>query len=306
MFVGHAFVAFALAASLADRAGLARYRALQFGVVAGAFALVPDVDILYAVAGMVLADPAGVWSAAAAFWDSSQTVHRAMTHSIVLAVPAAVGFGLAAASRRARLAAAVPLVGLVALGWAADGALAATMLLLFVGAGAVVARAAARWGVQPELVAAAAALALVTHPFGDLFTGSPPPLFFPLGSEVFGERVTLLADPTLNLLAVFGLELLTLWAGVLVAARLTGWSVTGAIDPRAAAGALYGAAAFVLPPPTLETSYHFVFSVLAMGALGAVTLVAPIDRRRLARAGVTALAAVSLAGLAYAVVYLLA
>nr|NIX19235.1 hypothetical protein [Actinomycetota bacterium] len=82
MFVGHAFVAFALAASLADRAGLARYRALQFGVVAGAFALVPDVDILYAVAGMVLADPAGVWSAAAAFWDSSQTVHRAMTHSI--------------------------------------------------------------------------------------------------------------------------------------------------------------------------------------------------------------------------------
>ena len=306
MFVGHAFIAFALAASLADRAGLPRYRALQFGAVAGAFALVPDVDILYAVAGTVRADPAGVWGAAAAFWDSSQAVHRAMTHSIALAVPAAVGFGLAAASGRRRLAAGVPLVGLVALGWIADGALAAAMLLLFVGAGVVVARGAARWGVQPELVAAAAALALVTHPFGDLFTGAPPPLFFPLGTEVFGDRVTLLADPTLNLLAVFGLELLAIWAGVVVAARLAGWSIVDAIDPRAAAGGLYGAAAFVLPPPTLETSYHFVFSVLAMGSLGAVSLVAAVDRGRLARAGVTALTAVSLAGLAYTLVYGLA
>ncbi|MDZ7702167.1 MAG: metal-dependent hydrolase [Halobacteriales archaeon] len=305
MFVGHAFVAFALAASVADRAGRSRYRALQFGVVAGAFALVPDVDILYAVAGVLRADPSGVWAATAAFWDSSQAVHRAMTHSLVLAVPAAIGFGLAAASRRVRLAAALPLLGLVALGWLADGALAAAMLLLFVGAGVVVARGAARWGAAPTTVLAAAAVGLLSHPFGDLFTGTPPPLFFPLGPEMFGERVTLLADPTLNLLAVFGLELAAVWVGLLVAARLVGWSVRDAIDRRAAAGALYGAAAFVLPPPTLETSYHFVFTVLAMGSLGAVSLAARVNRRRFARAGVTALTAVTLAGAAYALVYAL-
>lgn len=306
MFVGHAFVAFALGGSLAALAGLTRYRALQFGVVAGAFALVPDVDILHAVAGMLQADPTGVWTATAAFWDSSKTVHRAMTHSIVLAVPAAVGFALAAATRRVRLAAGVPLVGLVALGWVIGGPLAAAILLLFVGAGVVVARGAAWWNVEPAMVFAAALVGLVSHPFGDLFTGSPPPLFFPIGTEVFGDRVTMLADPTLNLLAVFGLELATIWLGLFVAARLVGWSVVDAVDRRAATGALYGAAAFVLPPPTLETSYHFVFSVLAVGSIGMVSLVTRVDRRQLARAAVTALTAVTLAGAAFAIVYVVA
>lgn len=306
MFVGHAFVAFALGGSLAARAGLTRYRALQFGVVAGAFALVPDVDMLYAVAGMLQADPSGVWAATAAFWDSSRAVHRAMTHSIALAVPAAVGFALAASTRRVRLAAGIPLVGLVALGWVVGGLVAAAILLLFVGAGVAVARGAAWWNIEPSRVFAAALLGLVSHPFGDLFTGSPPPLFFPIGAEVFGDRVTMLADPTLNLLAVFGLELATIWLGLFVAARLVGWSLVDAVDRRAAAGALYGAAAFVLPPPTLETSYHFVFSVLAMGSIGVISLATRVDRRQLARAAVTALTAVTLAGAAFAVVYAVA
>lgn len=306
MFVGHAFVGFALAGSLAARAGLPRYRAFQVGILAGAFALVPDVDILYAVAGMLQADPTDLWTASAAFWDSSKAVHRAMTHSVVLAVPAAIGFGLASSTRRVRLAAGIPLVGLVALGWAVAGTLDAAMLLLFVGAGVVVARVGARWGLDPGLVLAAALLGLVTHPFGDLFTGTPPPLFFPLGAEVFGDRVTLLADPTLNLLAVFGLELATIWIGLFVAARLLGWSVVEAIDRRSAVGALYGVAAFVLPPPTLETSYHFVFSVLAVGSIGAVSLGTRSDPSRIARAAVTALTAVTLAGATYALVYVVA
>lgn len=306
MFVGHAFVAFALGASAAARLGVSRYRALQFGLVAGAFAVVPDVDILYAVFGVVQADPTGVWAATAAFWDSSRAVHRAMTHSLVLAVPAATGFALAAGRREIRLVAAVPLAGLVALGWLLDGVLAAAMLLLFAGAGVTVARFASREGFRPTVVLAAALVGLGTHPFGDLFTGSPPPLFYPFGTEMFGERVTVLADPTLNLLAVFGLELATIWAGVFVAARLVGWSPLEAVDPRAGLGALYGAAAFVLPAPTLETSYHFVFSVLAMGSVGAVPLASRFDGPQLARAAVTGLAAVTLAGAAFAIVYALA
>lgn len=305
MFVGHAFVAFALGASVASRMGLTRYRALQFGLVAGAFAVVPDVDILYAVVGMLQADPEGLWSATAAFWDSSRAVHRAMTHSLVLAAPAAVGFALAAGQQRARLAAALPLVGLVGLGWLIDGALAAAMLLLFVGAGVMVARGASRAGMTPPAVLAAALVGLGTHPFGDLFTGRPPPLFYPV-AESFGDRVTLLVDPTLNLLGVFGLELAAIWAGVFVAGRIVGWSPAEAIDHRAGVGALYGAAAFVLPPPTLETSYHFVFSILAVGSVGAVPLWARLDRRQLARGAITGLAAVSLAGVAFTLVYALA
>lgn len=304
MFVGHAFIAFALGGSLAIRYGLTRYRAIQFGVLAGLFATVPDVDMIYAVAGVLRADPNGVRAATAVFWDSSRTVHRAMTHSVVLAVPAAIGFALATSTRRWRLAAAVPLLGLVALGWFSKGLLAAAMLLLFVGAGVVVARLAARMNVRPRVVLAGALLGLVSHPFGDLFTGSPPPLFFPFGTQVFGDRVTLLADPTLNLLAIFGLELFAIWIGVAIAARLLGWSLLGAVDRPAAGGVLYGAAAFVLVPPTLETSYQFVLSVLAFGSLGAVSLRRRFERRRMARAAVTGLAAVTLAGAAYTSVYL--
>lgn len=305
MFVGHAFVAFALGAAGAARLGSSRRRALLFGVAAAAFATVPDVDMLYAVVGLLRADPSGVWAATAAFWDSSRAVHRAVTHSLVLAGPAAVGFALAA-GRRARLAAALPLAGLVGLGWVAQGPLAAGMLLVFAGAGVAVAVTAARHGLGGRAVLLAALLGLLSHPFGDLFTGSPPPLFYPVGPVVFGERVTLLAEPTLNLLGVFGLELAAIWLGVGVAARLTGWSPSRVVDRRAAGGALYGAAAFVLPPPTLETSYHFVFSVLAVGTVGAAPLARRPRRRQVAAAVVTGLAAVTFAWAAYVLVYVLA
>lgn len=305
MFVGHAFVAFAIGAAAAARVGVSRRQALLFGLAAGAFATVPDVDMLYAVVGLLRADPSGVWAATAAFWDSSQAVHRAVTHSLVLAGPAAVGFALAA-DRRYRLAAAGPLAGIVTLGWLVQGALAAGLLLLFVMAGVAVALAASRHGLGHRAVLLAALLGLGTHPFGDLFTGTPPPLLYPVGPAMVGERLVLEADPTLNLLGVFAIELAAIWLGVAVAARFAGLSLAAAIDWRAAAGGLYGAAALVIPPPTLETSYHFVFSVLAVGTVGVTPLADRVDRRQMAKTAITGLAAVTLAGGAYALVYVLA
>lgn len=304
MIVGHAFVAFAIGALAASRLGASRDRALRFGLVAGAFAVVPDVDLLAAVAGLVVAHPAGVWTGVHAFWDASKGVHRAVTHSLVVAVSAALGVALAA-GRRGRRLAAVPLAGLVALGWSAGGALDAAVLGTFVVAGVSVAWWGTRLGLGRRAVLLAALLGLMSHPFGDLFTGTPPPLFFPLGPAVFGHRVTLLADPTLNLLAVFGLELGTVWLGTLVAGRLLDWSVVDAIDRRAALGALYGAAVLVLPPPTMAISYPFVFSVVAVGAVGVVPLAGRFDRRAVARAAATGLAAITLAGGAYALGYAL-
>lgn len=304
MFVGHAFVAFALAAAGAAWLGVDTRRAMWFGIVAGAFAVVPDVDMAYAVLGLLQADSANMWAATAAFWDASKAVHRAVTHSLVVALPAAAGFALAV-DRRWWPMAAVPLAGIVALGWFVEGTLAAAMLLLFVLAGVAVATVGSRLGFGRNAVLLAALVGLGSHPFGDLFTGTPPPLLYPIGPAVFGERVALMPEPTLNLLGVFALELAAIWAGVAVAARLSGWSLTEAIDRRAAVGALYGAAVLVLPPPTLETSYHFVFSVLAVGTVGASTLAGRPDRQQVVRAGLTGLAAVTLAGGAYALGYAL-
>jgi hypothetical protein len=73
----------------------------------------------------------------------------------------------------------------------------------------------------------------------------------------------------------------------------------------------YAASVFVVPAPTLERSYPFVFTILAVGALGLFprlrrtdSLTSPGFRRPDAVAAVlTGLAAVTLAWLAYAAAY---
>jgi membrane-bound metal-dependent hydrolase YbcI (DUF457 family) len=93
MFIGHGLLAFALVALAGDALGWSRDRALWLGVLAGAFATVPDVDMLYAPIG-VLGGVDGLFEASEAFWSASSVVHRTVTHSLVLGAVAALGFAL--------------------------------------------------------------------------------------------------------------------------------------------------------------------------------------------------------------------
>jgi hypothetical protein len=74
------------------------------------------------------------------------------------------------------------------------------------------------------------------------------------------------------------------------------------VRPRAALGAGYAAAVFAVPAPTLHVSWPFVFSVLGVGVIGA-----PVGRSGLYRTRwrpvATALAAVTVAAVAYTVAY---
>ncbi|MFC6785441.1 metal-dependent hydrolase [Halobaculum halobium] len=340
MFVGHALVAFAIVALVARRSGLAPERALTAGVVAGAFAAAPDVDIGYALVGVAagVSGGAGALGLAESFWSTGNVVHRAVTHSLVTAPVVA---GVAAAwvygrtdARAISLALAAGLVAVVA---TVGGALSAVVTLAFVATAlALAAVVRRRTDLTPRATFTLALAGLVSHPFGDVLTGEPPALLYPLGTEVLSARVALSADPTLHLLGAFAVELATIWAAAIVwirlraerDGRLVGTDQTGRVgprlrdrlDPRALAGAGYAASAFVIPAPTLDLSYPFVFSVLAVGAVAVV----PIRIRRrgswrergrtplapeLAAPGVertlvTALTAVSLAAGAYLLAYL--
>jgi hypothetical protein len=125
-----------------------------------------------------------------------------------------------------------------------------------------------------------------------------------LDVTLVAERVTLTADPTVHLLGAFAIELATIWLAAAVWYRFEGRSLLAHVDRRATLGVGYAAAALAMPAPTLDISYHFVFSVLAVGAVGVtppgVRLELPSARRALA----TGLTAVTLAALAYLVVYL--
>jgi len=305
MFVGHEAVAFAAVGLLARRLGVSRERALALGVAAALFAAVPDVDMAYAPVGLLDVHGASPLAAANAFWTASTAVHRTVTHSVLLAPVGAVTFALVAARpRRASVAATALGVGLVALAAAVTGPLGAFVMALYVLAGVAIAVAAARrLALGPRAVALTALVGLASHPFGDLLTGTPPHFLYPLPIRLFAARPAVSPDPTVDLLAAFALELACIWAGVYAYHALTGSSLRSRLDGRAVAGAGYALVALVLTPPTLTVSYPFVFSVVAVGAVGAVP--GPLKRRlpSPADAAVTGLAAVTVAALAYAAVY---
>ncbi len=318
--VGHALLAFALVALCGRLANVDRDRALLLGVVAGAFAAVPDVDMVYALVGVVHADFTGVFAVTKAFWSASTVVHRAMTHSLVVAPVAALGFALWAVRGRwvhhARLLGTLLLGTLVLVATVKHGLLGFVVMGAFVFAGVAVALAVWwRTALGAGETFALALVGLVSHPWGDLFTGEPPAMLWPLDTLLFAERVVLAPDPTLHLLGAFALELLTVWLAV--------WVVLDAseefrptFDARALAGLAYGGVAFLIPPPTLDVSYHFVFSILAVGTVVAAPdvfrarllrsvrrLRRDWDVARLFSAVLTGLAAVTLALAAYALLY---
>jgi membrane-bound metal-dependent hydrolase YbcI (DUF457 family) len=321
MMVGHAMVAFALATIVAARRW-PHQRALAFGIVAGAFAAVPDVDMVYALVGLAQVGTGGVWEMTAAFWGSSHLVHRAVTHSLVVGVVAAAAFAGSVATR-GRPVAALLLAGLVVIAFFESGLLGGAIMLAFVIAGVAISVVTARrTDLGPSELLVAGLVGLLSHPFGDVFTGAPPRFFYPLDVTVLRaagwdlqlptERVVLLADPTLNLLAVFGVELATIWLAGYVYLHVTDRRLLSHVDARATVGVAYAIAAVTMPAPTMRVSYHFVFTILAVAVVGVLPHLLP-SRSVLAAEwdeGVTwvmtGLAAVSVAALAYTLVYVFA
>ncbi|MFB6179211.1 MAG: metal-dependent hydrolase [Halorientalis sp.] len=284
MFVGHGLLAFAIVALYGHRVGWDREYILSVAVLAGAFATLPDVDIVYAPVGL-LGGVSGVFSAAEAFWQTGNVVHRGITHSLVVAAVAALAFGLWTGARdwqrdprghwthRERVIGSTALgllAGLVAVATLVTGGLGGVIMTVFVTVGLAITTVAARRGIPARQVAIVALFGIASHPFGDLFTGSPPAFLYPLDVTLFAHRVGLSPDPTLNLIGAFLIELGTFWLATYAYCRLRDERVRTYVSPRAAVGLGYAGAVVLLPPPTLAASARFVFSALAVGFVGSV------------------------------------
>ena len=312
MFVGHFLAAFVLAASVAAWRGWPEERALAVGVVAGSFATLPDVDMLYAVVGLV-GSLEGAFVTSDAFWNVANEIHRGATHSLVVGVFAAIGFAAWRARDRygsqAGTLGGLILGGLTLIVTVVSGIAPGAVVAAFVLVGVVLVTFAERVDLGSRAVLGAGALGLLSHPFGDVFAGPSPALFYPLPIEagLLNGRILLNSDPTLHLLGAFFIELTIIWAGFLVVARLRGWRIKRHINRRAALGIAYASAIFAIPAPTVETASPFVFSVLTVGFIGTPGRSSWREDRstQLIDAITTALAAVTLAAAAYAVTYLI-
>jgi hypothetical protein len=346
MFVGHEFLAFAIAGWAARRLDRDARTALHAGGVAAVAALLPDLDVGYAVGTYAVAVAEGAPVGWEAFWGVANATHRVVTHTLPSVGVATLWFGAAVALARRRSAAggrdetttgratSAAIVGAAAVG-------AAVVLPAFrtavspsaavVAAGFLVCVAAVGWLLASRIrlstagATAAAGVGFVSHPFGDVFLAPPPPFRSPFGPATSAGRVSLAADPTLDLLGVLFVELAAVWAGIVVFARLYGGVVghdgglRDAIDPRAGVGVAYAPAVVVLPRPTIVDAHVLGATIVPFAAVvgawaGAATARSgAIDapdagalRRRVgpASVGVVAgVAALTLAAVAYAVVY---
>ena len=314
MFIGHGLLAFAVVTGLASIAGWNAERALAVGLLAGAFGLAPDVDILYAPVGLLGVD--GLVEAETAFWAAGNAVHRGVTHSLLVGGAAAAAAGLwAAGTRPARALAAAIAAGIIAVG-AGDGLLAAVIMAAFVATVFAIGSVGTRRAIAARHVGAAAAVGLLSHPFGDLFTGGPPAFLYPLDVTLVATRVVLHPDPTVHLLAAFGLEVATMWAAAVVYLHATDRRMVDYVSPHATLGLAFAGAALLLPPPSLDAPYRFVFGALGVGAVSGIgthprnwrrLLTTDPDGRPLTALGatLTALAALTAALVGYGALYLM-
>jgi membrane-bound metal-dependent hydrolase YbcI (DUF457 family) len=300
MFLGHGLLAFAVVAFFGEWRNRDRTIVLSVALLAGLFATLPDVDVVYGLAG--LADAVAITDPES-FWAAGNRTHRGLTHSVPVGVATALAAGLLVRRDAGALAGVTVLAGVVATAVTMSGLLAGLVAIPFAAGVLGLVGLARHLEISPPAVAGVALVGLVSHPFGDLFTGTPPEFLFPFDAVLVTDRVLLASDPTIHLLGAFGLELVAAWLALAAYFRLTDRRLLARVDRRAAIGASYGAAALVLPAPTLDVSYHFVFSVIGVGAVGVTR---PSFRLALtSRSVATALATVSVAGLSYAVVYLL-
>jgi len=345
LFIGHALLAFALAVLIAEWRGWPTHRAFAIGIATGLFAAVPDADMLWV---LVAIEPSELFVGArlqpGEFWGSAHGIHRSMTHSLVAAAVAGPAFGLWALQGRSGAdplgwrtdggqpsegldrgtvasvtVALVALSVLVAASILASGFVGGFVMTAFVLGGLAIATVSRTYlGLSPREIGIAAVAGIASHPWGDLVTGEPPGLLYPFDVHLLTDRVVLSGDPTLHLLGAFTIELAAVTLAAIVLARAAGLDPIRLVDRRAAAGAFYGAGAVVMVPPTLNLSYHFVFSILTVGVVCGGLRRAQRHPYSLAnlyhrfvgnpeaalRTTFTALAGIAIALLSYAVVYL--
>jgi membrane-bound metal-dependent hydrolase YbcI (DUF457 family) len=308
VFIGHSAIAFSIGVIISYLIGYEKRRSIGFGLVAGAFAVVPDLDMGYAFIGLMETGITDISTLQQEFWDSGLVVHRGITHSLVIGVITAFSFGLTQFDKKTKLFGFLLLLVVLFLTLIYEGPLEFAVMVTFSTGGVLVASITEEVGFDRVMVLCCSFIGILSHPFGDIFTGTSPRLLYPLNIRILPERVIFSSDPTVNFLVAFGIELLAIWIGFAVYIKMRDKNIRTYIHYYVATiGLFYSLTVVVLPPPTLSVSYHFVFTAIILGLFGILAEVPNVSirskssRRRIL---LTGLSVITIALSSYFVSYL--
>ncbi len=307
MMLGHFLLAFTLASLAAILLDYSKHRALVIGLAAGCFAFIPDVDILYAWKELFVIFESGLTPFVDTFWSTSSEVHRGLSHSLIVGFLSSLAFTFY--YRDSDLLTGIVVTAVFsAIFFHLLGFLGGIVAGAFSITGIILSEAVSRkTDLSLKEFLAVSALGLLSHPFGDIFTGVPPEFFYPLETVLLDSRIAIFQDPTLNLLLAFSTELFFICSSIAMFFYLTDRDLRSALSPLALTGVLYLGIGYWIPAPTLEVSYQFVFSIIGYSAfVGALPEInRPTDKENLIGFAVRSVSILVVAFTSYLVYYLL-
>lgn len=262
MFVGHFFLAFVLAAGFFQWKGESKTDSLMLGLFAGFFAVLPDLDIIYAFKTFIQFALAPEFMEA--FWENSQVIHRGISHSLVTGFIAATLFSLGY-EKNSLIGNIFSSIFLGVFAFIVSGWIGAFVMALYGIVGGFLSSKAEEYISRKKLYGVSL-LGLLTHPFGDLFTGSPPQLLYPLKLELIPSRLAIFAEPTLNLVTLVIIELVLVASGLYlinllkdIKFQIKNPSITTAIT--------YALTALVISPPSIQNPYIYLVTLFSFSLL---------------------------------------
>lgn len=219
MIVGHAPFAFALLAIiLLVTTSFSNKKVLYLATVAGTAALLPDIDILFPLVSLISVTPFTISELVNQFWTVSGERHRLATHSLIIlgsgTILAFAQMHFSEPTRKYSILLATLAVFLLPLSLAVQLLTATIFTSVYI----LITRKPDSSSINE--ITLAFSFGAFIHPFGDMFTGTPPAFFYPFTNIIGLSRWTI-ADSTIQFGLVFILEIGSLIAALYLLAHLT-------------------------------------------------------------------------------------
>lgn len=211
MIIGHGPVAFILLfVGLTYFSELPKSKITTIALVGCFAAILPDIDIVFPLVSVLSLSTLSVEQISTQFWASSEIYHRAATHSIIIlwSLLGIAGLSLFLQEYVSKNT-IVAILGItvcftIALLFLPIG-LPIKILLVTIVLAVNTAYTYTNEILSKQELVATFSVGFFIHPFGDMFTGTPPEVFYPLTPPITLTRVTFV-EPTLHFILVFLVE----------------------------------------------------------------------------------------------------